>query len=238
MTIHYNQNDNYLLASSLDLLRDLGVTIQTGTDFEEYRQVLSLARPDHDLGVPFDPLKQPLTPDTAYWMVGYDAEGSVMHTQALKKLELGAQRLGEYMQLNLPSFEPSKMDIDYDKTVYRPGPGAQRMDGAIVYHGEFWVGGKAGQFRGTGLSSILGRHAFLTAMLRWSPDYFFGFMSKPLVYKGFSARFGYLHTEPEAIRYVLKGTSDVFEGLMGYMTNEDLRFVLNMPVADLVPQAA
>ena len=62
------------------------------------------------------------------------------------------------------------------------------------------------QFRGTGLSSVLGRHAFLTAMLRWNPDYFFGFMSKGLVFKGYSARFGYMHTEPDAIRYVMKGT--------------------------------
>ena len=75
-------------------------------------------------------------------------------------------------------------------------------------------------------------------MQTWNPDYFFGFMSEGLVFKGFSARFGYMHTDPNAIRYVLNGSDEVLDGMMGYNANEDMRFILDMPVSEALHQAA
>ena len=238
MSIHQNTQKEYLLATSLDHLKSSGITIVTGSDFEKYRDILAVARPDHTLGVPFDPKRQPLNPANSYWMAGYDADGCIVHTQALKRVKLGVDSLGDYMSRNLREFEPPMGGIDYSRTIYRPGPGARRMRGSVTYHGEFWVGGEPGQFRGTGLSSLLARHAFLTAMIRWNPDYFFGLMSKSLVYKGFAARFGYMHSDPDAIRFSQIGSDDIFEVVMGYMTNEDLRFFLDMEVPDAFEKAA
>lgn len=238
MTIQHRSQNDYLFARSLDEIYSLGVEIETGTDFEKYRHILSIARPDHNLGVPFDPKKQPLNPENSYWMAGYDVDGNIVHTQALKRLNLQTSSLGEYMSKNLRDFEPPMRDIDYARTIYRPGPGANRMRGIATYHGEFWVGGQPGQFRGTGMSSLLARHAFLTAMQQWDPDYFFGLMSKSLVYKGFAARFGYMHTDPDAIRFALKDADDIFEVVMGYVSNEDLRFLLDMPMPETFVKAA
>ncbi|MEM1075640.1 MAG: hypothetical protein AAF665_08585 [Pseudomonadota bacterium] len=238
MTIHHDAQNDYMLATSLDLIRSNGVKIVTGSDFEEYRKILSVARPDHKLGVPFDPNRQSLNVANAFWIVGLDEDENIVHTQALKTLHLPDTSLGEYMSNNLRAFEPPLDDIDYGKTTYRPGPGAKRIRGMITYHGEFWLGGEAGQFRGTGMSTLLARHAFLTAILRWDPDYFFGLMSKPLVLKGFSARFGYMHTDPDAIRFARKEVDELFEVVMGYMTNEDLRFLLEMPEPNAMKEAA
>lgn len=238
MSIHPNIQKEFLLATSLDHLRSCGISVVTGSDFEKYREILAVARPDHTLGVPFDPKRQPLNPGNSYWMAGYDADGKIVHTQALKRLNLTTSSLGEYMTRNLREFEPPMGGIDYDKTIYRPGPGARRIRGTVTYHGEFWVGGEPGQFRGTGMSSLLARHAFLTALLRWSPDYFFGLMSKSLVYKGFAARFGYMHSDPDAIRFAQLDSEDVFEVVMGYMTNEDLRFFLDMETPGALTKAA
>ncbi|MFK7746041.1 MAG: hypothetical protein AB8B47_13380 [Roseobacter sp.] len=238
MTIHLNTQNDYLFATSLDLIRNNGVTIETGSDFEQYREILAFARPDHTLGVPFDPQRQPLNPENAYWMVGLDDQGEVVHTQALKRLNLSQTNLGDYMSTNLQEFEPPMGGIDYSKSQYRPGPGAKRMSGVVTYHGEFWLGGDPGQFRGTGMSSLLARHAFLTAMMRWDPDYFFGLMSRSLVMKGFSARFGYMHTDPNAIRFAFKHAPDVFDVVMGYNSNEDLRFLLDMQMPEALDQAA
>jgi hypothetical protein len=238
MTIHHNTQNDYLYATSLDLIRSNGITILTGSDFEEYRDVLSVARPDHMLGVPFDPARQPLNPDNSFWMAGYDVNGEVVHTQCLKRLNLTNTTLGDYMSKNLREFEPPMGGIDYGKTIYRPGPGANRISGTVTYHGEFWLGGTPGQFRGTGMSTLLARHAFLTAMLRWNPDYFFGLMAKSLVFKGFSARFGYMHTDPDAIRFARRDTVDIFEVVMGYMTNEDLRFYLDLQMQEAFERAA
>ncbi len=238
MTIQFKSRDDYLFATSLDHIRSNGVTIVTGSDFEEYRDLLSTARPDHKLGVPFDPKRQPLNSGNSYWMAGYDASGNVVHTQALKRLNLSKSSLGDYMRDNLCEFEPPMGGIDYERSVYRPGPGAKRMQGVVTYHGEFWLGGEPGQFRGTGMSSLLARHAFLTAMLRWDPDYFFGLMSKSLVFKGFSARFGYMHTDPDAIRFAFRDAADLFEVVMGYNSNEDLRFLLDMQRPEALEKAA
>lgn len=238
MTFHHNTQNDYLLATSLDLIRHNGVTIITGSDFEEYRDILSVARPDHQLGVPFDPERQPLNAENSCWMAGYDAVGNIVHTQALKRLNLEDTSLGEYMTKNLRGFEPPIKNLDYNKSIYRPGPGAKRIRGNVTYHGEFWIGGQPGQFRGTGMCSMLARHAFLTAMLRWDPDYFFGLMSKPLVLKGFAARFGYMHIDPDAIRFAFENAADVFDVVMGYNSNEDLRFVLGMQVPEVLDKAA
>ncbi len=238
MAIHFNTQEHYLLATSLDLLQRMGVTISTGTDFEEYREILSEARPDHVLGEPFEPKKYDLNKNNSLWIVGRDHKGRVIHTQAMKCLKLVNLSLSDYLERNLKEFEPSFIDIDYSRTTYRPGPGSKRIRGDVVYHGEFWIGGERGQFRGTGLSSILGRHAFLTALINWAPDYSFGFVAKPLSYKGFAAKFGYMHTEHHAIRYVLNGTGEVFEGMLGYMTNEDLHYAVDTPMEEVLHQAA
>lgn len=238
MTIHYNVQEDYLYATSLKLIERLGVTITTGDDFEEYRDLLAQARPDHVLGEPFEPRKYQLNPDNALWVIGRNSDGTIVHTQAMKRLNLSRTCLSEYLQRNLKEFEPSFIDIDYTKSFYRPGPGSRRITGDVVYHGEFWIGGPRGAYRGTALAPLLGRHAFLMSLTRWQPDYSFGFVAKPLSYKGFAARFGYMHTEHNAIRYVLKETGEVFEGMLGYMTREDLDYVAETPVAEMLFEAA
>lgn len=236
MTIHYETREDFLFATSHDLLQRQGVNLEIGTDFEEYRGLLAIARPDHQLGEPFEPTKYNLNEHNALWMVGRDHAGKIIHTQAMRCLNLTNMFLSTFLERNLRQFEPSGLDIDYERSVYWPGPAAKRMMGTIVYHGEFWVGGPARQ--GTVLSPALGRHAFLTALRCWRPDYTFGFIAKRLAYKGFSARFGFLHNEPNAIKYVLKGTGQVFEGTMGYMSREDLQYVLDAPVPELMEEAA
>ena len=236
MTFQYKSKAHFLYAASHNELHNMGVTIKAGSDFEEYRELLAIARPDHALGEPFEPTKYALTEQNAMWMVGYNEDGDIIHTQAMKTVPTLHMSLGDYLSRNLREFEPSGMDIDYNKTVYRAGPGAARMKGTIVYHGEFWVGGSPR--RGALLSPVLGKHAFLPALDHWRPDYTFGFIAKSLAFKGFSARFGFMHNEPNAVKYAIHGSTDTFEGTMGYMSSEDLHYVLDLPYAEQIPTAA
>lgn len=236
MTFQYKSKAHFLYAASHNVLQNLGVTIETGSDFEEYRELLAIARPDHPLGEPFEPMKYGLTEQNSIWMVGRNESGHIIHTQAMKMVPTLHLSLGEYLSRNLREFEPSGMDIDYTNTVYRAGPGASRMKGTIVYHGEFWVGGSPR--RGALLSPALGKHAFLTALDHWRPDYTFGFIAKSLAHKGFSARFGFMHNEPNAVKYALKDSAETFEGTMGYMSSEDLHYVLDLPYAEQILTAA
>jgi len=226
------------MAASLDLLNRNAVELTIGTDFEEYRGLLAEGRPDHTLGAPFDPKKHNLNDANAVWVVGRDADGLIMHTQALRLLDLNQNCLGEYLRHEFKEFPPSDVEIDYERSRYRAGPGAQRIAGRVVYHGEVWMGGEPGRYRGTGLSGVLGRYAFLIAMQRWAPDYMIGFMPKPVAYKGFAERQGYSHAEPGALRWQIKGVEDPFEAFMVYMSHDDIRFILDMPLRELMDKAA
>lgn len=225
-------------ATSQDILERFGVHLTLGSDFDEYRGLLAEGRPEHILGAPFDPELHDLHDGNAIWVIGRDDDGVIMHTQALRMLDLSGQSLGGYLRKSFREFPPSGLDLDMDRSRYKAGPGAKRIMGRVVYHGEVWMGGTPGQFRGSGVSSILGRFAFLTAIRKWAPDYVFGFMPKPVAFKGFVERQGYMHAEPFALRWYLKGKPDPLEGFLAYMSLEDLYFILDMPESEIEALAA
>ncbi|MEP4196587.1 MAG: hypothetical protein ABJL99_13240 [Aliishimia sp.] len=238
MTILGLNSQDRFAATSYDVLNRFGVHLTTGYDFEEYRDILAKGRPDHILGAPFDPSLHKLDSRNSMWVVGHDSDGHIMHTQALRMLDLQGDTLGTYLRRRFKDFPPSGLDLDMERSRFRAGPGAKHISGRVCYHGEVWMGGKPGQFRGTGVSSILGRFAFLTALQQWSPDYVFGFMPKPVAHKGFVERQGYMHAEPFALRWYIKNEPDPLEGFLAYMSREDMHFVLDLPESDLEALAA
>ena len=238
MTLYSPNDVSHFIAASHDILSRNSVKLLIGNDFEQYRDQLAEGRPDHILGAPFDPCLHKLNETNSLWVVGRDGEGQIMHTQAMRVLDLKNQTLREYLRRGFKQFPPSGLDIDFVRSRYRAGPAADRMSGTVVYHGEVWMGGAAGQYRGTGLSGILGRYAFMLALQRFSPDYAFGFMPKAVAYKGFVERQGYMHTEPGSLRWFAKGSDDPMEGFMAYMAHEDIRFMLDMPLREFMALAA
>lgn len=229
--------DRFEATSNSDLER-MGLHLTMGHDFEEFKELSSLARPDHTIGEPFCPSKQDLGKGNALWLAGHDASGTLVHLQALRLVQMGDASLAEHLRRNFSLYMPTDMDIDFKRSRYRPGPGAKRMAGNIVYSGEMWIGGEKGQFRGTSLSSLLGRKMFLTALREFGADYVFGFMAQQVAHKGFSVRMGYIHIEPHAVRLKFREKDDIFEGLMAYMSADDIEFVLGMPSAEIEALAA
>lgn len=225
-------------ATGAAVLERCGVTLTIGSDFTEYRDILAEGRPDHITGAPFDPDVHALDKSNALWIAGRSVDGRLVHTQALRVLDLNGASLGTYLRHNFRDFPPSGLDLDFARSRYKAGPGAKRIMGNVVYHGEVWMGGEPNEFRGSGLSSVLGRYAFLAAIRQWSPDYMIGFMPKPVANKGFVSRQGYMHVEPYALRWCIKGKFDPLEGMMVYMSLEDMKFVLDMPQSEIEALAA
>jgi len=236
MSFHSAQDETQFLATSLDALARLDVTLKLGTDFDEYKSILADGRPDHQIGAPFDPKVHALDKSNSVWVIGRDKSGRLMHTQALRLVDVGPGTLAQYLGRGFKLFPPSGLPIDFRKSRFRAGPGAQRITGRVCYHGEVWIGGEPGQYRGTGLSSILGRFAFLTALQTFAPDHVFGFIPQPVAHKGFVERQGYMHTDPSSLRWFVNGKEKPLEGLMVYMSAEDMRFVLDIPIADVVKE--
>lgn len=233
MSIHDLYDGAQATAMCLDILNRHEVDLTVGDDFAEYEETLAKWRPNQRLGLPFDRRETELTARNAFWIIGRNPAGRVVHTQAMRLIQLGEESLGDYMRDNFRAFPPVGLDLDLPRSRYRAGPGARVMKGDVVYHGEFWLDPEGGNYRGSGLSGVLGRYAFLTAMARWAPDYIFGFMAQTVAFKGFAARHGYMHSEPGALRWFRKDSDLPLEGLMVYMTREDIRYLMSLSVQDL-----
>lgn len=233
MAIHGLCAEDRFEATSSNVFKKFGIQLTFGHDFSEYMRLAAEARPDHVVGDPFNPAYNKLTEKNSIWIVGRDSEGKIMHTQAMKLLPVGAGSVADYFRSNFHGFSPSEMDIDFERSRYRAGPGAKRIKGRVAYSGETWVGGAPGQFRGAGLSTVLGRYALLSCLRDLHADYVVGFMTKPVAYKGFCLRMGFMHAEPLALRWYVKHQPDAMEGVMVYMSDEDIRFTLDLPNAEI-----
>lgn len=237
MTLHNFDECDRFAAHSLQILADSGIKLTVGYDFEEYRELLKEGRPDHILGDPFEPNLHNINATNALWIAGRNANGHLMHTQAMRMIDTKGLRLADHLRYNFRDFPPSGVDLDLPRSRYRAGPGAARITGTVCYHGEYWIGATPREFRGSGLSSILGRFAFWQALNHWEPDHVFAFMEKAVVIKGFAARHAYMHVEPGALRWFLRGNDTPIEGYMAYMDREDMRFVLEMPLSEFLEQS-
>lgn len=238
MAIHGLCPEDRFEAASANIFEKIGIKLTFGHDFQEYMHLVAEARPDHVVGDPFNPRLHSLTDRNSIWIVGRDDQGRIMHTQAMRLLPIGAGSVADYFRANFHGFSPSEMDIDYERSRYRAGPGAKRITGRVAYSGETWVGGEPGQFRGVGLSTVLGRYALMSCLRDLGADYVVGFMTKPVAYKGFCLRMGFMHAEPLALRWYVKHQPDAMEGVMVYMSEEDIRFTLDLPNSEIEALAA
>lgn len=233
MSFHNMNEGAQFVATSRDILLQNQITVKIGTNFLEYRKLLRDERPQQVLGAPFDPDVHSLNDKNAFWLIARDAAGLLMHTQASRLINLDQQSLSGYMIKKFRDFPPAIPDIDLKRSRYRASPGANRITGRVVYHGEVWMG-DTGPYRGTGLSTVLARYGIHEAMCRWNPDFIFGFMARTVAFKGFAERMGYMHNEPGAVRWYRKGSDRPLEGFVSYLSNEDTRYLLEMPVVDMV----
>lgn len=221
------------VATSRDILHQNQISVTIGSNFLKYRALLSKERPQQMLGAPFNPDAHTLNPKNAFWLIARDADGALMHTQASRLVDLKSASLASYLQNGFREFPPALPDLDMRRSRYRASPGAHRISGQVVYHGEVWMG-DTGPYRGTGLSTVLARYGIHEAMCRWNPDYIFGLMARAVAFKGFAERMGYMHNEPGAVRWYRKGSDRPLEGFLSYLSNEDARYMLEMPVIDVV----
>lgn len=238
MTLITMQTGDRFVATSAEIFQRYGISLEVGYDFEEYRSLLKEARPDHELGAPYDPKVHEMTAANALWIVGRNTAGEIVHTQALRMLDMNAMSVGEYFTSRFREFPPSVPGLDLNRSRFRAGPGAKRMRGTVAYHGEFWIAPGADSLRGQGMSCVLGRYGFFEAIQHWDPDHIIAFMTKAIAFKGLAERTGWMHTQPGALRWFLKGNDVPIEGFMAYMDREDLHYVLELPLTDLVALAA
>lgn len=238
MTFLTLRADDRFVANSTELFQHYGVSMEVGYDFDAYRDIVAYARPEQPLGDPFNPDTHEMTPENALWMLGRNAEGEIVHTQALRMLDMSGQTIAEYFGSKFREFPPPMPGLDHKRSRFRAGPYAKRNRGRVCYNGEFWIKPGAASLRGQGLSTVLGRYAFFQAMQHWDPDHMVGFMAKQVACKGFPQRLGWMNTQPGAVRWFLEGKDVPMEGFMTFMGRDDLEYVLGLSLQELITVAA
>ena len=233
MTVHDFFFRTPLIDEAISLSEHLGMHVEVGHDFRVFQGILQDAK-GHEISPPFDPEQHKFNEYNAFWLVGRTGDGVVAHTQAVRLYDLSRMTLGEYMEQNFRDFPPAGVPLNLPASRYRAGPGARRIRGRVCYHGEMWLDEKAGDFRGKGLSGVLTRLGFLLTIQNLAPDYIFALMSRMVACKGLPQRAGFMHTEPGALSWQLADSNRAIEGFMAWMSMEDLRFLLRLPMEELV----
>ena len=218
---YLNETVTTLTAHQLDLT--------VGDDFEEYATLVRAGRPEQPLGPPFDPSKQFLPKARGIWVIGRNPKGELVHTQAMRLLDLYDQTLARYLSSRYEEFPPGGVKVDMENSWFRAGPGASHITGRAVYHGEMWMADDSA-YRGRGLIDVLARFAFLTAMLHWQPDFVFGFILRPVARRGLAEREGYMHSDPYCLSWQIEGRNEPLDCNMVWMALDDLRHVMHVPL--------
>lgn len=186
------------VANIINELEAAGMRIELGGDFTVYRR-LRLAQKDRSGPFPmFDVTNSYVDASNAFWVVGFNEHDEVVHTQAIRRLDLRGTTLASHLDTHRHKYITPGTTPDPDRTFFTPLSSLSRISGDVCYHGEFWLKGGDGGHRNQGFTALLSRIVFEVALRSWSPDFLFGFVPMPLAMKGIPVRYGYSRCEPGA----------------------------------------
>ena len=216
-----------MITNVSNLVKELeiaGVTLEIGGDFATYRRLRN-SQSDRSQPFPmFDVASSYVDASNAFWVCGFDENNELVHTQAIRLLDLQGLTLDKHLRDHRHKYITPDTTPDPDKTFFSSMPALERITGRVCYHGEFWLKGGKGGHRSQGFTALLSRIVFELTLKLWSPDFVFGFVPMPLAMKGIPVRYGYSHGEfgvwygPEQ-----EVTS---EEMLVWMSNQDIQTFL------------
>lgn len=218
------------VANITNELGEVGMRLEIGDDFSVFRDLRNGQADRSGIYPMFDVACSYVDKSNAFWVCGYDSKGELVHTQAIRRLDLGAETLGEHLFVHRHKYITPNSTPDMNKTRYSALPALDRIHGQVCYHGEFWLKGGKDGYRSQGMTALLSRVVFEIALNIWSPDFVFGLVETVLAEKGAPVRYGYTHCEPG----VWRGPNDevTAEEVLVWMSREDMvQFLATPPKA-------
>lgn len=181
-----------------NILRELesaGMSLEIGSDFTLYRR-LRETQVDRSPPFPmFDVNSSYVDGSNGFWVCGFNQDKELVHTQAVRLLNLGKTNLAEHIRNHRHKYITPNTAHNPDETYFSELPSLKSISGRVCYHGEFWIKGGKGGHRSQGFTALLSRVVFEVALNLWSPDFLFGFVPLQLAQKGIPVRYGYSHCE-------------------------------------------
>ena len=219
---------NFISSTTMSIAQE-GVVLETGSDFQIYKDEIS-HQPEKGPVMPnFDPDYNNFDDNSAFWMIGRDYEGQIVHTQAVRLLELNGDSLASYIEGSFEEFTPNGWFYDEEKSHYHAPPDCQQIKGNVCCHGEFWLKGGPTGFRGAGMTILTARLAMVVSLMKWSPDFIFALMTSNTICKGLAARAGFMHSGQMNRFWFLPDDEESVEAWAVWLANHDLLHLLNIP---------
>jgi len=205
-------------------LEAAGMRLEIGGDFAAYRKLRNSQTNRSPLYPMFDVSCSYVDASNAFWVCGYNDNDELVHTQAIRLLNLSGASLNQHINLHRHKYITPNSTPDPDRTYYSHAPALEKITGQVCYHGEFWLSGGDGGHRSQGFTALLSRVVFELALKIWVPDYVFGFVPTPLALKGIPVRYGYTHCEPGA--WYGPDNQIIAEEALVWMNTNDMEFFL------------
>ena len=146
----------------------------------------------------FDPAFNELTPENSFCLIGRNAGGEVVATQAARLYDwTGSNYRNEAESFRLIYRDPTLQKLPSERCEVT-ALAAKGIDGRVLYSGGAWYHPK---YRGVGLVEILPRMARALARARWNTTCTVTMMAEHNVKKGVFPRNGYRNMEWE-VRFI------------------------------------
>ena len=178
----------------------------------------------------FDPALNDLTPENSFCVIGRNAAGEVVATQAARLYDwTGTNYREEAQSFRLIYRDPRTQKLPAERCEVT-ALAAKGIEGHVLYSGGAWYHPK---YRGVGLVEILPRMARVLASARWSTTCTITMMAEHNVKKGVFPRNGYRNLEWE-VRFIDTRAGSVRFALLWIKQNEVLedleQFLSDFPV--------
>ncbi len=181
----------------MDQLGQVGLRLEIGDDFSEYRRHRVLQKDRNPIYPMFDVASSYVDGTNGFWICGFDESDTLVHTQAVRLFDLSNSSLGQHINLHRHKYITPNTSPDPDLTFYSGPAALEGISGRVCYHGEFWLPARGlGGPRSQGVTPLLSRILFELMFGNWEPDYVFALVPKRLAARGAHLRYGYVHCEP------------------------------------------
>ncbi len=206
------------------IIEDSGIRLEVGVDFRKFKDICEAQPARAAIKPPFDVDTAQNEPIDGFWLAGYNENNDLVHTQAIKTIDLAGVSLREYLADNRTCFPLECSNFDTDNIDVQMSGTSSAIDSQIAYHGELWAAGGEYGLRGNASSMLLNRLVFRISLAYMKPTHIVGFMEPSNILRGLAARLGYGHTEQGNLIFPSKDHSQSFHVWMVWLTAEEAAF--------------
>ncbi|MEM9734277.1 MAG: hypothetical protein AAF903_12455 [Pseudomonadota bacterium] len=191
--------ENYV-AEAAQCLKRMGIFIRWGDDFHVFKRILARNGERYAPAPGFDPAKEQGRGLEGLWLVAYDRDQRLVHTQASRLVSI-EPNMKEHLSWGANAYEPAYLQFDLDNLDVNVSDDAMALSGKAVYHGEAWLLGGPKGIRGGPALYIFSRMMIAKALAKWNVDTVFGLITPNTGIKGLAQRYGYMRCEQGAMLF-------------------------------------